>query len=184
MEVKSISQVLLAMQNCYQFENVNMYEHGLMVNKEYFNIIASLETGFIDEVFPKDLYEIFRNNVLLPFPLMGQYQILHDCGKPFCRELDIHNRIHYPNHARVSYDILKKLYPEEVDLHFLVLHDMDFHTLKPKDLVDLAKSKYGFSLYLTAWAELIANSHMFGGYDSISFKIKRKHLIKCLKLFK
>ena len=32
--VNSLPQVLLAMQNCYQFEGVNMYDHGLMVNKE------------------------------------------------------------------------------------------------------------------------------------------------------
>ena len=81
--INSFPQVLLAMQNCYQFEGVNMYEHGLMVNKEYFNIISSLELGFIDEVFPEDLYEIYRNNILIPFTVMLQYQTLHDCGKPF-----------------------------------------------------------------------------------------------------
>jgi hypothetical protein len=61
---------------------------------------------------------------------------------------------------------------------------MDFHTLKNEQLEHIANSKYGFSLYLTAWAELIANSKMFGGYDSVSFKIKRKKLIKSLKLFR
>ena len=60
---------------------------------------------------------------------------------------------------------------------------MDFHTLKNNDLVPLVKSKYGFSLYLTAWAELLANSSLFGGFDSLSFKIKRNKLIQALKLF-
>ena len=182
--VNSLPQVLLAMQNCYQFEGVNMYDHGLMVNKEYFNIISSLELGFIDEVFPEELYEIYRNNVLIPFTVMLQYQTLHDCGKPFCREVDQLGRTRYPDHAVVSHSIIRELFPTEIDLQYLVLHDMDFHTLKPKDLVEVANSKYGFSLYLTAWSELIANSQMFGGYDSVSFKIKRKHLIKCLRLFR
>ena len=93
-------------------------------------------------------------------------------------------KIHYPNHAKVSFDQINKLYPNEEELKFLVLHDMDFHTLKPKELIEIAESKYGFSLYLTAWSELIANAQMFNGFDAVSFKIKRKQLIKCLKLFK
>ena len=109
---------------------------------------------------------------------------MHDCGKPFCREVDQLGRTRYPDHAGVSHSIIRELFPTEIDLQYLVLHDMDFHTLKPKDLVEVANSKYGFSLYLTAWSELIANSALFGGTDSVSFKIKRKHLVKCLKLFR
>lgn len=115
---------------------------------------------------------------------MMKYQILHDCGKPLCREVDEDNRVHYPEHAKISYEQIKRLFPEEIDLQYLVLHDMDFHTLKPNELKELAESKYGFSLYLTAWAELLANAQMFNGFDSVSFKIKRKHLVKCMKLFK
>lgn len=179
-----INAVLLAMQNCYQFENVNMYEHGMMVNKEYFNILASLETGFLDEVFPQELYEIAQNYTLIPYATMVVYQTMHDCGKPFCRTIDELGRTRFPGHAELSGEIVKQIFPEEVDLHYLVQHDMDFHTLKPEELKSVVETKYGFSLYLTAWAELIANSQMFGGYDSVSFKIKRKKLIKCLKLFK
>lgn len=172
------------MKKCYQFKDIDMYEHGLMVNREYTNLISSLNDGLLSEVFPPDLIEIFKEKELVDYDIMTKYQILHDCGKPLCKEVDDEGKIHYPNHAKVSFDQINKLYPNEEELKFLVLHDMDFHTLKPKELIEIAESKYGFSLYLTAWSELIANAQMFNGFDAVSFKIKRKQLIKCLKLFK
>ena len=155
-------QLLLNMRRCFQFKDVDMYEHGLLVNREYVNIITSLNEGLISEVLPVDLIDVYKNMSVLDFSLMMKY----------------------PEHADVSYQQIKRLFPEEIDLQYLVLHDMDFHTLKPNQLKELAESKYGFSLYLTAWAELIANAQMFDGFDSVSFKIKRKHLVKCMKLFK
>lgn len=174
---------LVKMKNCFQFENVDMYEHGLMVSREYTSLLKSLKEGLISEVFPPVLIDLLSSNSTLDDELMLQYHSLHDCGKPLCREVDDDHRVRYPDHARISYEQIKKIFPEELDLQFLVLHDMDFHTLKPDELVELASSKYGFSLYLTAWSELMANARMFGGFDSVSFKIKRKKLIKCLKLF-
>lgn len=184
MEINSFEELLVAMKNCFQFENVNIYEHGIMVNKEYFNIVTMLSSGCIIDPLPKELLDIYMHHTLLPFSLMMTYQILHDCGKPLCHIVDENGKSHYPNHAFVSYSEIKKYFPEEYDLQYLIAHDMDFHTMKPSQLINLSKSKYGFSLYLTAWAELIANSQMFGGFQSTSFKIKKKHLLKCLKLFK
>jgi hypothetical protein len=160
-----------------------MYEHGLMVNREYVNLLSSLEEGLISEVFPPDLIRLYATNNIIDYRTMLLYQVVHDCGKPLCRNVDSDGRVHYPDHARISCEQVKKIFKEDLDLQFLVLHDMDFHTLKPNQLKELAESKYGFSLYLTAWAELVANANMFNGFDSVSFKIKRKHLVKCLKLF-
>jgi hypothetical protein len=44
------------------------------------------------------------------------------------------------------------------------------------------KLPYAKHLYATAWSELFANAELFGGFESDSFKIKRKKLIKALKL--
>lgn len=181
---KTELELIYNMKNCFQFENVDMYEHGIMVNREYTNILYMLQLGLLDETFPPELLDIYKTHQPLPLGLITKYQILHDCGKPLCLKVDEEGRRQYPNHAFISYQQVLKLYPYEPDLHFLVLHDMDFHTLKNEQLEHIASSKYGFSLYLTAWAELIANSKMFGGYDSVSFKIKRKKLIKSLKLFR
>jgi hypothetical protein len=33
------------------------------------------------------------------------------------------------------------------------------------------------TLWVAGWAEIHANAAMFGGFESTSFKIKRKHLL-------
>jgi hypothetical protein len=63
---------------------------------------------------------------------------------------------------------------------------MKFHTLKGEELTawleeNKKNPKMLCSLYLTAWAEIIANSSMFGGAESTSFKIKKKCLISAGK---
>ncbi len=178
--------LLKAMKNCYQFENVNMYQHGVMVHEAYLNLINLLDSGLILEGLPEELIDIYQSNKddLFDIPCMKFYQTYHDCGKPYCREVDEQGRQHFPDHANVSYRMFKEAFPDEEAEQMLILHDMDFHTLKVEQLKELAESEYGFSLFLTAWAELIANSQMFGGFDSTSFKIKKKKLIKCFKLFR
>lgn len=176
--------LLVKMKHCFQYSTIDMYEHGLMVNREYTNLIMSLEQGLISEVFPVQLIDLYKNNSLIDFNTTLLYHVLHDCGKPLCKKVDEKQLVHYPNHAEISFNQIKILYPKDLDLQFLIKHDMDFHTLSTKDLEQLAKTKYGFTLYLTAWSELIANASLFNGFDSVSFKIKRKKLIKCLKLFK
>lgn len=177
--INTFPELLRAMESCYQFENINMVDHGKMVSNEYINILK----GWHKNDIPPRLTELIGSATLPPRGLMTRYQILHDCGKPLCRLVDDANKVHYPNHAEVSAQQLEHLFPDEKDLHFLVKHDMDFHTMKTCDLNDLARHKYGFALYLTAWAELFANASMFGGVESVSYKIKKKKLIKHLKLF-
>lgn len=63
----------------------------------------------------------------------------------------------------------------------MIKHDMGFHILKGQELIDHCRLPYANDLYATAWAELFANAETFGGFDSDSFKIKRKKLIKALK---
>lgn len=188
MEVKKQTYATLnqAMQTCFQFENVNMFQHGYMVHEAYLQLIDLLESGMILEGLPEELIEIYQANKdnLYDNACMKLYHTYHDCGKPFCRVVDENGKQHFPNHAEVSYQVFCEAFPDDEVEQFMVRHDMDFHIKKPKELEELAQSDYGFSLYLTAWAELVANSSMFGGFDSISFKIKRKHLIKCLRLFK
>ena len=178
--------LLKAMKSCYQFENINMYEHGVMVHEAYLQLIDLLESGMILEGLPEELIDVYQINKdnLFDIPCMKFYQTYHDCGKPYCKTVDEDGKQHFPNHAQVSYNKFKEVFPDEEAEQMLILHDMDFHTLKPDELKELANSEYGFSLYLTAWAELIANSSMFGGFDSVSFKIKRKKLMKSLKLFR
>lgn len=179
----SLPKLLGAMRDCYQFDNVSMYDHGLLVSKEYCNIISSLENGIVPEHLPEQLLTLYKTNTLLCFSKMLNYHILHDCGKPLVKTVDEEGKQHFPNHSQVSYNQFIKIYPNNEEEAFMIKHDMDFHSLSISELQDLVQTKYGFSLYLTAWAELLANAQMFNGFESVSFKIKKKKLIKCLKLF-
>lgn len=55
---------------------------------------------------------------------------------------------------------------------------MMVHTMKADDIPEFAKSREAVSLLLTALAEVHANAELFGGIDTISFKIKWKHVDK------
>lgn len=54
---------------------------------------------------------------------------------------------------------------------------MEPHLLKAKDLKEFSKKpQIAINLMLTALAEVHANSQLFGGQDSVSFKIKWKQI--------
>lgn len=109
------------------------------------------------------------------------YHEFHDCGKPACLIIDAEGKRHYPNHAEWSKQQYVEIFVSNGTVPELIGMDMDFHTKSGEDLIDLWKSPLAPTLYFTAWAEIIANSSMFGGQDSTSFKIKKKRLIKAAK---
>lgn len=101
------------------------------------------------------------------------YTIMHDCGKPLCLEVDQEGRRHFPNHAKISYEVFTKFYQDPIAAE-LILHDMDIHTLKAEGVEEFCKNQYATTLLLSGLAEIHSNSKMFGGLDSTSFKIKWK----------
>lgn len=180
---------LSAMQSTYQFENVTIYQHGVMVHEKYLELINILK-GRTDNVYnlPKQLIDWFtnldtnNNSNMLAIDDIRQYHYWHDCGKPSCISYDADGKKHFHNHALHSFNQYTLLFGES-DISYLILHDMDFHVMKGDDISALWNTKHSSLLYLTAWAEILANCEMFGGIDSISYKIKRKHLIKALNKF-
>lgn len=180
-----IATMIDNMNRCYQFEKVTMYQHGLMVHDHYVQLVHTLSKGIPNDIIPTALVEWYQRNqyrLLDHYDLM-KYHIFHDCGKPLCRTVDDNGKQHFHDHALVSFQQYRRIFPNDIDVAQLIKHDMDFHSCPKSDLTMLAKGKYGVSLYLTAWAEILANCTMFGGTDSISFKIKRKKLLSCITLF-
>jgi DNA-directed RNA polymerase delta subunit len=43
--MSTFSDMMWNMRNCYQFENINMYDHGMMVHEAYKKLINQLEGG-------------------------------------------------------------------------------------------------------------------------------------------
>lgn len=166
------------MENCFQFENINMIQHGQMVNDWYIDLVGT-QTNKWD--FGKVQDQTSKLIALGSSPdQLKDYQVYHDLGKPYCRIVDENGRQHFPNHAQVSYETWINAGGDEKTAWY-ILHDMDFHILKGDDIQELYKDPRAINLLLTAWCEVHANCQMFGGIESTSFKIKRKALEKHTK---
>jgi len=106
---------------------------------------------------------------------LALYQRYHDCGKPYCRQIDADGRQHFPNHALVSKEVWLQ-HGGSLEIAELIGLDMCVHLLKAEDVPAFAEKPQASALILTALAEVYANAPMFGGTDSTSFKIKFKHI--------
>ncbi len=111
------------------------------------------------------------------------YHVFHDCGKHISQTTDEEGRKRFPDHVKWSKLQYIKVFGENGTVPELIGSDMDFHTKPMEEIADLWKSPLAPTLYFTAWAEVIANSVMFGGFDSTSFKIKKKRLIQAGKKY-
>ena len=111
------------------------------------------------------------------------YCLYHDCGKPFCRTVDCDGKAHFLNHETISY----KKWIEVGGCKFigeLILHDMVLHRSTVKDLNimfnNISHTQW-LILVISAFSEIHSNAEMFGGINSVSFKIKFKKVLKNIK---
>lgn len=168
------------MNNCEQTKGLSIMEHGISVNNYFhdlrnhilFNHDLKYEWRLPDWIYNTDLW-----NTLESIEDINQYQIYHDCGKPFCIEYDELGRKHFPNHSNISYEIWKKLGKSEIQCS-LIKHDMDIHILKMENFNDFSDLAFSSTLLITGLCEIHSNASMFGGTDSTSFKIKWKKIDK------
>lgn len=166
------------MRNCEQTKGQSVLQHGESVRDYLFDLINHLKSETplkYDWRLPDWIFEN-KDLILSSLPddkTLELYTIYHDCGKPFCLTIDGEGRKHFPNHAQVSHDIFKQVFDDPVAAE-LILHDMDIHTLKSDGVKDFVQNPYALILLLTGLAEIHSNCQMFGGFDSISFKIKYK----------
>lgn len=172
--------LIQAMDSCEQTKGMTVHQHGAMVALYYEDLLDHLENGE-PLAFEWRLPEwAMRPEVLHGLPhqeVMHAYHVFHDCGKPFCLEIDEEGRRHFPDHAAVS----KRVWLEaggDREVGDLIGMDMDAHLLKADGLEEFASRPQAKALLLTALAEIHANASMFGGIESTSFKIKWKHLDK------
>ena len=114
-----------------------------------------------------------------PLSVHKEYAIMHDCGKPYCLEVDDEGRRHFPNHAAVSEQTYRSLPDADESVARLIGLDMLLHTGTAEEIVQHNLSILdAYTLIITSFAEIHSNAAMFGGIDSTSFKIKWKKLDK------
>jgi hypothetical protein len=169
------------MRSCYQSAGQDMLEHGEAVIREFAVLRAYLE-GYAPLPdswrLPSWLTEHAGQQLLSRLPddeILALYHRYHDCGKPRCRTVDDEGRQHFPDHAKVSKDVWLE-HGGDAAVAELIAMDMDAHCLKAEGVAEFARRPQAAALLLTALAEIHANSAMFGGIESTSFKIKLKHI--------
>lgn len=171
------------MRDCQQTETQNVLQHGISVARYYSDLKKHIVTGsplkyewklpewiekcvlYEEKLIQNGLYE--RNSI-------QNYQIYHDCGKPFCITYDEDGRKHFPDHADKSRKIWLEVTGNTLEARLMSM-DMDLHLMKPGQEAEFAKRPEAAILLITSLCELHSNAAMFGGTESTSFKIKWKN---------
>lgn len=178
MMISSVPALLKAMRACEQTAGMSVLEHGLQVARHFNDLRQHVLFGHplqYEWKLPDWAYDPQLWQQLIPHRHVVRYQVYHDCGKPLCRTTDEQGRVHFPDHATVSANLWRSLGQHELEAE-LMAHDMDVHLLKDEGVSTFCQSPLAATLLLTGLAEIHANAAMFGGVDSVSFKIKHKHL--------
>lgn len=168
------------MKECKQTESQSVLEHGFSVKNYLFDLLNHLENGKplkYQWKIPDWLLEN-KEEILKALPSKETLKlatIMHDCGKPYCLEIDSEGRRHYPMHAQKSFEVFNSIYDNTIASE-LILHDMDIHLLKSDGVEEFMKNPNYLTHLLIGLSEIHSNAEMFGGIESTSFKIKWKSI--------
>lgn len=176
----NLSALRVEMSNCNQMEGLSVLGHGEMVWERYSDLLAHLRDGAPlkgEWRLPGWIEDPRVLSGLLDDETMRSYQVYHDCGKPRCLEVDDEGKRHFPDHAAVSRQTWLDIGGSK-DVAELIGLDMEVHLLKDAGVADFAKRPQAIALLLTALCEIHANASMFGGIESVSFKMKWKQIDK------
>lgn len=181
LNLKLIFDTVDKMISIEQTKGVSVLDHGLQVHHSLFSyVIPKLKNEPVKENFPlPSWFEPNREFILSKLPSeykLTKYTVFHDIGKPFCFETDEEGKPHFPNHAEYSFQKYLELFPNEKEVAELIRNDMIIHTLKDVGVENFSKNKNCTTHLVVGLAEIYANSKMFGGFESESFKIKFKQL--------
>lgn len=176
-------QIIKDMKACEQTKGMSVFDHGEMVRDYYHDLIDHLEKNiplkyewrlpnWIIDFKSLILDKIYDSNIV------NDYTKFHDIGKPYCKTVDEEGKQHFPNHAEVSYQVYKEIFPTRFVVHELIKSDMDIHCLKSEGVEEFAKRPEGITLLIAGLCEIHANASMFGGIESTSLKIKWKQINK------
>ncbi len=173
---RTLQDLQIAMANTMQSSTQTVLEHCLSVNSCFWMLVDHLQQGteipgwWKIPAWAKAMTDLLDQDS----DTISEYLCFHDCGKPFCQTTDDWGATHFPNHARVSHDIWIEA-GGSVEVALLMLHDMDFHTMRADTMEAFCSLPFTPTLMLAGLAEIHANAELFGGPDSPGFKIKCEH---------
>lgn len=166
------------MMNCLQTKGVSVLDHGISVDEFYRDLKNHIEKGEslqYDWKLPDWIYEdvVWDNQS----DKVHDYLVYHDCGKPYCRIVDSEGKVHFPNHSEVSARVWYASVNDQ-EVASLIGGDMDIHVLKHAGVEEFSRRPECLTLLVAGLCEIHSNANMFGGMDSISFKMKWKQINK------
>ncbi len=175
----NLLQIIEEMKKIEQFPGQTIFEHGLSVRDHLTDLIAYLkgEEKLIGWKIP-DWIDTYKEQILsrlLPEDILEEFALFHDIGKIKCKISDENNKIHFPDHAKISHDLWLELGGDSQSAK-LMLFDMDIHKLKAEGLEEFCSRKECISLLLSGLAEIHSNAEFQSGIESESFKIKWKQI--------
>lgn len=166
------------MRACAQTPTQSVLEHGLQVARYFEDLRRHVIEGAplqYEWVLPAWVYSHTLWRRLPTKKQMLRYHVYHDCGKPWSRVVDEQGKVHFPEHAKKSAEIWQLLGQDEIEVQLMRM-DMEIHLLKDEGVHMFTQHPLASALLLTGLAEIHANAAMFGGVDSISFKMKHKQI--------
>lgn len=185
---KSFDEMALAMLNCEQTAGQTVYQHGLSVWAHLSQLIEHLRGNY---TLPEGAWRLpdwlttYREQILANLPDEGKaqlYALYHDCGKPYCRQVDKETgQVRFPDHAEASAYIWACVGGND-RVRLWIANDMVIHTSSAEEIAEKLDAHWqredSVCLLLAALAEVHSNAKMFGGIESTSFKMKWKTVNK------
>jgi hypothetical protein len=165
---------------CEQTAGMSVLRHGELVREHFQYLIAYLRSQASLEgewKLPDWISDPRLLGRLLPDDIIETYALYHDCGKPSVRVVDEDGRQHFPDHAAAAERVWREIGGDE-QVARLIGMDMDIHTIKDVDVEAFAARPEAATLMLIGLSEIHANASMFGGLESVSFKMKWKQIDK------
>jgi hypothetical protein len=179
----SFDEMAAEMLKCEQTEGQSVFQHGQAVAETISLLISSLKSNTKPPEghwkLPDWFYE-YRVQILESMHSeenVQLYAMYHDCGKPYSVEIGPDGKRRFPNHAAVSKEIWNLVGNNDL-VGKLIGEDMVIHTCTASEIAVKLASEWScqdsITLLIASLAEIHANASMFGGIESVSFKIKYK----------
>lgn len=153
-----------------QTEGLTLWQHGKDVSQKF----KELRNGQYKNWPRIDSVKWIEEALKEPLPYSDEdietYCLFHDIGKVNTSD----GNGSFPGHAEESFKIWNRLDNRE-HISRWMKNDMAIHSMKKEDFLKIEDRKIH---RLVGLSELYANAPYFGGFDSESFKIKFKKIVR------
>jgi hypothetical protein len=178
----NFDEMVAAMLCCEQTAGQTVYQHGQSVWSHFRDIKDHIKGDYqlsgwrIPAWITQYGVDIISN--LHDEVVIQEYTTFHDCGKPLCR-IEENGIVRFPNHAEVSAFVWNHVKGNPI-VGNLIRDDMVLHTATADEITKKITEEWSLqdtcTLLLVSLSEIHSNSRLFGGTESVNFKMKWKHL--------